>query len=147
MKKLVPKELTEEIFWTRYFFKVSQLELDQNTRSLIVASNEPLITEDQEVAWSDSSEDENLTQRQKEEESSIQTALENPGVPSPLSVDVENDPTETHASPAKVPESSNPLPPDIHTSESNSSFDIVEMPAKVAETSVPITKEEWEGWD
>ena len=60
MKKIVPHELSEEEFWRRYYFRISELELEQKTRSLIVASNAPLNSDHNEVAWSSSDEDEDV---------------------------------------------------------------------------------------
>lgn len=146
MKKLVPKELSEEDFWKRYYFKVSELELDQKTRSLIVASNAPLVSEEQEVAWSDSSDEEKdppPVQEQKEK-------------------DTNSSPPENHreASPAAVEagareNASNTTPLEtsaIHKSQSNSSFDIVEAPTKsadapVATSAAPKEENDWDGWE
>ena len=141
MKKLVPKELSEEDFWKRYYFKVSELELDQKTRSLIVASNAPLVSEEQEVAWSDSSDEEKHPppeQEQKEKETNVS---ENQGDASTAGGAGENASNITSLETSA-----------IHTSQSNSSFDIVEAPTKSADAHVsasatPKEENDWDGWE
>ena len=60
--------MTEQDFWTRYYFRVSELELEQQTRSLLITSKTPLIVqENEEVLWSSSDEDEISQSKENEE--------------------------------------------------------------------------------
>ncbi|KAJ2998918.1 hypothetical protein HDV02_003893 [Globomyces sp. JEL0801] len=58
MKSLIPVKVSEDQFWVRYYFRISELELAQATRARLVQSNEnPENIDDDEVKWSSDEDD------------------------------------------------------------------------------------------
>ncbi|KAF8590902.1 hypothetical protein K439DRAFT_1381278 [Ramaria rubella] len=123
--QLVPSELSIDVFWTHYFFRVYQIEVEEERRKALLAGANQ---DDDDFTWEDEEDseigDEPLSHSQEANETPINTSSFTVNVPPS-----ESEPADTNSltptAPADASNSISQTPVCLSPRESEDSYDVV----------------------
>jgi len=128
---LVPSIMTDEVFWTRYFFRVHQVEQEEERRKALLQNP---IAHDDEFSWEDDEDESNTAPEHKAVTSDVKTPVpDSDQAPLPKPPAEETSPANG-TSPGSDAEAS-------RRQSSEASYDVVSSQVSNAGDAMPETKE------
>ncbi|TFL01600.1 hypothetical protein BDV98DRAFT_529405 [Pterulicium gracile] len=127
--KLVPSQMPEETFWQRYFFRVHQIERNEEKRKEVLLGS---LTNDEDIKWEDDDDDDDETIPEKSKPSATVSSSATPTKPLAASAPQPEATPNTLA--ADTPSTST-------RASSDESYDVVSSTNSVSVEPKPVVKQ------